>query len=157
MDILTEIIHESFQSIWTILSGMVWPAYFFFLLALILKRKTLFGDMKKALPETSVNIQLILFNAIFMTPIFAILIHGMEVVFIQQDYAILSTEFWLNLPTWLVLFCAIFIGDFTGYWRHRLEHSIPLWPAHAVHHSNHFMGANQLCVQAFFLYEVNSV
>ncbi|MEM1401187.1 MAG: sterol desaturase family protein, partial [Pseudomonadota bacterium] len=28
------------------------------------------------------------------------------------------------------------IGDFTGYWRHRLEHSRFLWPSHAVHHSD---------------------
>ena len=31
---------------------------------------------------------------------------------------------------------AVFIGDFTGYWRHRLEHTRILWPSHAVHHSD---------------------
>jgi sterol desaturase/sphingolipid hydroxylase (fatty acid hydroxylase superfamily) len=31
---------------------------------------------------------------------------------------------------------ALFIGDFVAYWRHRLEHSALLWPAHAIHHSD---------------------
>ena len=28
------------------------------------------------------------------------------------------------------------IGDFFSYWRHRLEHTRLLWPAHAIHHSD---------------------
>ena len=31
---------------------------------------------------------------------------------------------------------AVFVGDFVGYWRHRLEHTRLLWPSHAVHHSD---------------------
>jgi sterol desaturase/sphingolipid hydroxylase (fatty acid hydroxylase superfamily) len=30
----------------------------------------------------------------------------------------------------------VFAGDFTGYWRHRFEHSRLLWPSHVVHHSD---------------------
>ena len=37
---------------------------------------------------------------------------------------------------WLVVFIAVFTGDFIGYWRHRLEHTPFLWPAHAIHHSD---------------------
>lgn len=36
----------------------------------------------------------------------------------------------------LVVMAAIFIGDFVTYWRHRLQHTRILWPAHAVHHGD---------------------
>jgi hypothetical protein len=28
------------------------------------------------------------------------------------------------------------VGDFIGYWRHRIQHTRWLWPAHAIHHSD---------------------
>jgi sterol desaturase/sphingolipid hydroxylase (fatty acid hydroxylase superfamily) len=34
---------------------------------------------------------------------------------------------------------AVFLGDFIGYWRHRLEHTKWLWPTHAIHHSDEEM------------------
>jgi sterol desaturase/sphingolipid hydroxylase (fatty acid hydroxylase superfamily) len=30
----------------------------------------------------------------------------------------------------------VFLGDFLGYWRHRVQHTSLLWPAHAIHHSD---------------------
>ena len=115
---------------------MIWPACFFFLLALILKRKTLLTDIKKAIPETSVNLQIILFNTIFITPLIAFMVHGMETLFIKNGSVLISSDTWENLPIGFVMIAAVFIGDFTGYWRHRLEHSIPFWPMHATHHSD---------------------
>jgi sterol desaturase/sphingolipid hydroxylase (fatty acid hydroxylase superfamily) len=53
-----------------------------------------------------------------------------------HDIVIVSPKFWWGLPPPLVGFIAIFAGDFIGYWRHRLEHTPPLWPAHAIHHSD---------------------
>lgn len=38
-----------------------------------------------------------------------------------------------DVPTFLAV---VFIGDFFGYWRHRIQHSAVLWPAHAIHHSD---------------------
>ncbi len=32
--------------------------------------------------------------------------------------------------------CGLFVGDFFGYWQHRLFHRRPLWNFHAVHHSS---------------------
>jgi sterol desaturase/sphingolipid hydroxylase (fatty acid hydroxylase superfamily) len=40
-------------------------------------------------------------------------------------------------PAWLQAFEIVLIGDFLGYWIHRLFHrSSWLWPFHAVHHSS---------------------
>jgi sterol desaturase/sphingolipid hydroxylase (fatty acid hydroxylase superfamily) len=55
---------------------------------------------------------------------------------IQRSGFTLPTETWTNVPNWLVVVVAVFVGDFVGYWRHRLEHTPFLWPTHAIHHSD---------------------
>jgi sterol desaturase/sphingolipid hydroxylase (fatty acid hydroxylase superfamily) len=40
-----------------------------------------------------------------------------------------------TLPVWLQGAIMIIVGDFIGYWTHRLQHIPPLWDYHAVHHS----------------------
>jgi sterol desaturase/sphingolipid hydroxylase (fatty acid hydroxylase superfamily) len=49
---------------------------------------------------------------------------------------LIPTSFWAGGNPVIVGFAALFLGDFIGYWRHRLEHSPLLWPSHAVHHSD---------------------
>jgi sterol desaturase/sphingolipid hydroxylase (fatty acid hydroxylase superfamily) len=39
----------------------------------------------------------------------------------------------------MTLLLTVFIGDFVSYWRHRLEHTPWLWPAHAIHHGDREM------------------
>jgi len=41
-----------------------------------------------------------------------------------------------RVPAWLQAIGALVIGDFIGYWMHRLFHGTRLWPFHAVHHSS---------------------
>ena len=45
-------------------------------------------------------------------------------------------DIWTHLPRGMTFFAVVFIGDFVSYWRHRLEHTRWLWPAHAIHHSD---------------------
>lgn len=40
---------------------------------------------------------------------------------------------------------AIVVGDFVGYWRHRLEHSRWLWPAHEFHRGDEKMNWSTIC------------
>jgi sterol desaturase/sphingolipid hydroxylase (fatty acid hydroxylase superfamily) len=44
-----------------------------------------------------------------------------------------------SLPPAATALLVVVVGDFIGYWRHRLEHCPLLWPAHAVHHSDRAM------------------
>ncbi len=39
-------------------------------------------------------------------------------------------------PAWLQVIEVLLLGDFIGYWCHRLFHGRWLWPFHAVHHSS---------------------
>jgi sterol desaturase/sphingolipid hydroxylase (fatty acid hydroxylase superfamily) len=50
---------------------------------------------------------------------------------IQNGYGPLS-----RLPLWLQAVLILVIGDFIGYWMHRLFHTGRLWRFHAVHHSS---------------------
>ena len=36
---------------------------------------------------------------------------------------------------YLQILVAVLVGDFVGYWRHRIMHTKYLWPFHAIHHS----------------------
>jgi len=40
-----------------------------------------------------------------------------------------------QLPLWVQGIVMIVLGDFIGYWTHRLHHTSQLWDYHAVHHS----------------------
>jgi sterol desaturase/sphingolipid hydroxylase (fatty acid hydroxylase superfamily) len=40
-----------------------------------------------------------------------------------------------QIPLWIQGLMLIVIGDFFGYWTHRLNHTTHLWKFHAVHHS----------------------
>jgi len=42
----------------------------------------------------------------------------------------------LALPQWLQILLILVVGDFIGYWTHRVFHSRALWPFHAIHHSS---------------------
>ncbi len=41
-----------------------------------------------------------------------------------------------RLPFWSQVIIVFVVGDFLSYWQHRLFHTSPLWPIHAVHHSS---------------------
>ena len=128
------------QSSWDALRGafeaMLWPAAAFFLLGCIVKGKTLFTDIARAASESSLNIQIGLFNLIFIAPLIAMAALALEHAYLTLGLSLIDPAIWLSLPGWMVLFIGVFIGDFIGYWRHRLEHTPLLWPSHAVHHSD---------------------
>ncbi|MBV9045231.1 MAG: sterol desaturase family protein, partial [Alphaproteobacteria bacterium] len=66
---------------------------------------------------------------IVLLPLIAIF--GLHFKTIAQGHGILATQ-----PLWLQGIEVFVIGDFLGYWQHRLFHRSRLWPFHAVHHSS---------------------
>src|SRR5215475_3386888 len=115
----------------------LWPALAFALIALFVRgwRGTL-DNTKTASGEISTNITLNIFDIIVITPLLAIVLGIMGGWIQRTGFVLVPPNVWANMNPWLVSFLALFIGDFIGYWRHRLEHTAPLWSAHAVHHSD---------------------
>lgn len=133
---LQEFLVQSLASLIIAAKGLVWPALFFLLLGLAVKRRRLAGDIRRALREASLNLQLMAFNLVFVVPLIAMAGQALANFSAAHGLVFVPASAWDRMHPAAVIFAAVFIGDFTAYWRHRLEHTRLLWPAHAVHHSD---------------------
>ncbi len=133
---LTDFLLMSLDAVLTAGSGFLAPAIFFLSLGYIVKRKALFADIRRALPETRLNIQIVLFNLVFTVPVISLAATLLWDFWHSTGLILYAAEDWDGWPVILVILIAIVLGDFVGYWRHRLEHHSILWPSHAVHHSD---------------------
>lgn len=116
--------------------AVVIPLPFFVLLAIILKGRRLFPDIKRAIGESRINLLIHFTDAILVAPILVVLSVVMEQSIGSTDLVLVPSAFWAGLHPAVVAFAALFVGDFISYWRHRLEHTPLLWPSHAIHHSD---------------------
>lgn len=135
-DVVISLITNWWDALYTTFVGLLLPALFFTLLGLLVKKEKFFSDIKKALPEVRVTISLMVVNLIVIVPVIVILSRWISEIFVKYDFLALDASIWDSVPLPIVIFLAIFAGDFIGYWRHRLEHTRWLWPFHAVHHSD---------------------
>lgn len=136
LDLLSDFALRSALALKTAGAEMVLPALIFFTIGVLTKGRTLFTDMQRAVAQTSLNVQIMVFNIVLIVPLIVLASQAMSDAASRYGLILISPETWRGLPFWLVIFIGIFIGDFVGYWRHRLEHTPLLWPAHAVHHSD---------------------
>jgi sterol desaturase/sphingolipid hydroxylase (fatty acid hydroxylase superfamily) len=69
--------------------------------------------------------------AIVLLPFYVLLGRSLELNSVLAGYGPVA-----QLPLWQQGLIVIIIGDFIGYWTHRLNHTFsPLWNFHAIHHS----------------------
>lgn len=69
--------------------------------------------------------------AIVLLPFYILLGRSLDLNSILAGYGPVA-----KLPLWIQGLLVIVIGDFVGYWTHRINHTLsPLWHFHAVHHS----------------------
>jgi sterol desaturase/sphingolipid hydroxylase (fatty acid hydroxylase superfamily) len=119
--------------------ALVIPAVFFVALALIMKRGEALAAARRGAHEMRLNLGFYFLDAVFVFPVLGLVTIAIG-VFMQNAGLILVPEtWWLAIGTYPTLFLAVFLGDFIGYWRHRLEHTRWLWPTHAIHHSDEEM------------------
>ena len=133
---IVSLIASSIEAAIQTVSTLIYPALFFIALSLILKRREAIQSFWKATTEIRINIKIACFNLIFITPVIVILATAMTQLVQGYGLILLPAETWVNVPTAITIIVAVFVGDFAGYWRHRLEHTRILWPSHAVHHSD---------------------
>jgi sterol desaturase/sphingolipid hydroxylase (fatty acid hydroxylase superfamily) len=116
--------------------GLLPPLSFFVTLAILLRRKAIIDEFRRILPETKLNIQIALLDVLAVVPVIAIASTALSDFLEWAGLIVVAPELWNGLPYIAVVFIAVLVGDITGYWRHRLEHTALLWPSHAVHHSD---------------------
>lgn len=116
---------ENLLSLWSV-------ALLFFLLALWVKRGRLFEDFDGLFYETVLNIKVYILNAVFVVPVlfFFAPLYFYKFAFFESFWG------WGQHSSIMVFFICVFAGDLIGYLRHRVEHSLVLWPFHALHHSD---------------------
>ncbi|MFN3994131.1 MAG: sterol desaturase family protein [Tabrizicola flagellatus] len=133
---LSQLLHDSWTDGFQALQSLLPAAAFFLALGMLVKRSAVFADMRRAAAETGLNLQILVFNLIVVGPMIVILSQALVWIVYSQGISLINSSVWIGVPALPVMLLGIFIGDFVGYWRHRLEHTRFLWPSHAVHHSD---------------------
>lgn len=136
MDLSVQFLVETVRSVQAAIWALLWPSVFFLCLGYLVKRTRLLSDMRRALAESSLNLQIMIFNIVLVVPTIGIASQMHWAVFDAAGLTLLDRSSWMGLPPLLTILVAVFVGDLVGYWRHRLEHTPLLWPSHAVHHSD---------------------
>lgn len=124
------------NALWTAFSALLWPAIVFAAIALAARGFASINTARAASGEVRTNVILLAVDAALVAPLLALMVAAVGAWMQNNGLRLFDTEAWSTLPQWLVLFIAVFAGDFIGYWRHRLEHTAFLWPTHAIHHSD---------------------
>ena len=136
MPTLITLLQESFDNVLDSLYALAIPAVFFALLALAVKRGEAWAAAKRAGEQVRICLWLYFLDALFMLPVMAVVISGIDGVLFHWGITRFQTNFWAGVGTYPTLFLVLFLGDFAGYWRHRFEHTALIWPSHAIHHSD---------------------
>ena len=130
------VIDHIWTSTLTALKFLGYMTYVFFTIALLAKGRKVFADMRAALPEARINLGIYSLDLLFLSPILVPLPGLIERAVASSPLQIVTAEFWNGLPEAVTLLAVLLLGDLIGYVRHRIEHWGPIWPAHAVHHSD---------------------
>lgn len=126
--------------VWTAVSdaaiALAIPIPIAVLLGFIVKGRKLARDVIRAAHQARINVLMHFTDALLVAPWLAVLAVAMQDFFRGGGWSLMPTGFWDRLPVVVPGIAAVFLSDFIGYWRHRLEHTPLLWPSHAVHHSD---------------------
>jgi sterol desaturase/sphingolipid hydroxylase (fatty acid hydroxylase superfamily) len=125
-----------FKVAWLVAEPLIWPALAFALLAFAMKGRGAIDEARRATAETRTTLALYVFDFFLVFPPLAIVIALITSTVHRYSLNLISDTTWSTIGAPLTLVLTVVIGDFCSYWRHRLEHSRWLWPAHAIHHSD---------------------
>jgi sterol desaturase/sphingolipid hydroxylase (fatty acid hydroxylase superfamily) len=108
----------------------------FIALAFIVKGGRAIQDGRGAAGQVRVNLIMSLVDQFTTTPLLGLAAAAIMAALHRSGLTLNTGPVWSFIGQWPTLLVCIFLGDFIGYWRHRLQHTDTFWPAHAVHHSD---------------------
>src|SRR5439155_16903362 len=103
---------------------------------LLVKGKKAIAAARSAAREVRVNLSWLLLDVLFVAPIIALLVTSIRFGIAHVPLRVIDEGVWALAGRGATFLAVVFLGDFVSYWRHRLEHTHWLWPAHAIHHSD---------------------
>jgi sterol desaturase/sphingolipid hydroxylase (fatty acid hydroxylase superfamily) len=125
-----------FESLRISIELFTYSAIAYVSLALLVKGQAAVTAARNAIPETRINLAWYFLDALFIAPVVGITVGALRLIVDRYSLALFDPAAWESLGKITTMVLAVFIGDFVSYWRHRLEHTPWLWPAHAIHHSD---------------------
>jgi len=114
-----------------LLSGLV-----FSLIALVFKGREAIAAGRRAFREIRLNLSFYVFDVLLIAPFVGLVVTGLRGSVDHLGLSLVNPSTWDGLGRYGVFLAVVFLGDFASYWRHRLEHTPALWPAHAIHHGD---------------------
>jgi sterol desaturase/sphingolipid hydroxylase (fatty acid hydroxylase superfamily) len=124
------------KGLWTATLLLGLSALVFGSITLLVRHREGLGALRRMASELRVNLGLFVFDALLIAPVVGLLSHGIVGVVERGGFALVRPETWPSIGDVGTFFTVVFVSDFISYWRHRLEHTRWLWPAHAIHHSD---------------------
>jgi sterol desaturase/sphingolipid hydroxylase (fatty acid hydroxylase superfamily) len=124
---------------WLVGQSLMWPAIAFALLALALKGRAAIDEARRSAAQTRTTLALYVFEFFLVFPPLGMAIALIVSTVHQYGLELVPSATWSAVGTPITGVLVLFVGDFGSYWRHRLEHTRWLWPAHAIHHSDEEM------------------
>ena len=129
-------VHDAVKALAIAIELFAYSAIFFGFISLLIKGREAFDAARRAIHEIRFNLTLYLLDAVFIAPLLAIAVVFIRTAVTRYSLGIAGDATWSAIGRPLTFVAVVFVGDFVSYWRHRLEHTRWLWPAHAIHHSD---------------------
>jgi len=130
------LIHSAASALWIAGVLLFYSAIWMCGLALLVKGKEAIAAARKAAKEIRLNLSIIAVDALLVAPFVGLLVTLVRAGIDYLPFRVLDGSVWDVVGRGGTMFAVVFLGDFFSYWRHRLEHTRLLWPAHAIHHSD---------------------
>jgi len=111
-------------------------AAWFFALTWVVKRGKAIADARAAAGETWINLVISVVDMLAIAPLVGWITGALAGLLQHQGLILPAEPLWRWAGPVATGLAAVVMGDLVGYWRHRLQHTPWLWPAHAIHHSD---------------------
>ncbi|HEY2659212.1 MAG TPA: sterol desaturase family protein [Caulobacteraceae bacterium] len=119
-----------------ILSLLLCAAVFFALAIAVKGLKGAITSGRAAAEETRINAIFSAVDQVTTGPVLTMMAAAAGLALRRYGLQLDEPRLWAVMGYAPTLVATLFVGDFIGYWRHRLQHTRWLWPAHAIHHSD---------------------
>ena len=115
---------------------LIWVSLFFGGLSLAWHRRAWLKVLRQGWAAGRVNLVYYFVDNWLILPVMGVLTAALLAGVTARDLFLVGQGWTADQPAWAVFLLALVVSDLVGYWRHRLLHWAPLWPIHAIHHSD---------------------
>lgn len=109
---------------------------FFIGLGLVIKQNRFWAYGRGAAREVRLNLVYYAISVAVLSPLLGPVKNGLVIAIYDVGLDLRHPPDYAGIHWGWVLLATVVVSDLVGYWRHRLMHTVWLWPAHAIHHSD---------------------